>query len=97
MFAITMSLGLRQLLDRKTAVITLSVLVILIAAVGLWGIIAGDIPVWWVVILGLAGGVILCTLFLPKSWHAAYAGGGILVMIALDIICLFGFIVPILR
>jgi hypothetical protein len=91
-----MSLGLQRLLDRKMAFSTSLILIFFIIIVGIWGIVVGDIQLWWVVLLGLAVVTILSTLVIPRSWHGIYTAGVILALALLDIVCLFGFIVPIL-
>jgi len=96
MFALMMSLGLQQLLDRKTAITMILIFLGLIAVVGIWGMRVGDIQLWWVLLLGLGAAGVLGAAFSPKSWHSILAGGVVLVMALLDLVCLFGFIVPML-
>ncbi len=96
MFAMMMSLGLQRLLDRKMATIMTIVLMFFIIAVGVWGVLVGDIQLWWALLLGLAVVAIISGAFSPQSWHAVYAGGVVLIMALLDMVCLFGFIVPML-
>jgi hypothetical protein len=94
--AVVMSVGLQQLLDRKVALRLSIVLILLIAISVIGGLIVRDIHLWWVFLLGLALVGLVSILIIPQSWHALYTGGVILGMACLDIVCLFGFIVPIL-
>ena len=96
MFAMMMSLGLQQLLERKTAITMTLILIGFIAVVGVWGIYVGDIELWWVLLLGSSAVGIFGASFLPKRWHSLMAGGVVMGMALLDLLCLFGFIVPIL-
>jgi hypothetical protein len=96
LIAMGMSLGLQQLRQRPTMVMVAVGLVVGIIFAGGWGVIARDMPSWWIFLLGSTVFVLLSTQFVPPSWHALYAWGVVCLLALLDIVCLFQFIVPML-
>lgn len=93
--ALAGALGLRQLCERRLAVITALGLVIVILLVAGLGLLRGDLPLWTLAELGSA----LIIVAIGGLWLRRYAlWGGLLLtgMIGLDVWSLFGFIVPLL-
>ncbi|MDF1514320.1 MAG: hypothetical protein P1S60_10980, partial [Anaerolineae bacterium] len=96
MLTLTLSLGLNHLLERKMAITTLVLLLVLTGVVVVWGFAVGDIDLWWVLLLGLTLIAVLSTMFVPGHWHVLYTGGILVVFACLDLVCLYRFIVPML-
>ncbi len=88
--------GLEQLLDHKLAVITALCMLLTLLVVGIVGLLSGDLPLWSMALFGTAMIALPVVAFLPKTWRVLLGGGLLLVLAALDVWCLFGFIVPIL-
>lgn len=88
--------GLERLLDHKLAVITALCMLLALVVAGIVGLLAGDLPLWSMALFGAAMIALPVAAFVPKTWHALLGGGLLLALAALDVWCLFGFIVPIL-
>ncbi len=88
--------GLERLLDHKLAVITALCMLLALIVVGVVGLLAGDLPLWSMALFGAAMIALPVAAFLPKTWRGFLGGGLLLALAALDVCCLFGFIVPIL-
>jgi hypothetical protein len=59
-------------------------------------LIQGDPALWPIAMLGAAGLALPTLAFSPRRWRSVFGGGWLLAMAALDLWCLFGFIVPML-
>lgn len=96
LFGLAAAGGLDRLLDRKLAVGTALLLLLGVVILGVVGLIAGDLPLWPMALLGAAMIALPVAAFVPQRWHGFLGGGLLLALAALDVWCLFGFIVPIL-
>ncbi|MBN1247641.1 MAG: hypothetical protein JXC32_08280, partial [Anaerolineae bacterium] len=90
------ALGWQRLLERRLAVIAALTLSIAALGLGIHGAIDGTAPLWPLAMLvtTIVGLPLLASLH--EKWHGVVVAGGLLVMVALDLWCLFGFIVPML-
>ena len=88
--------GLDQLLDRKLAVVTALCMLLALIVVGVVGLLAGDLPLWSMALFGAAMIVLPVAAFIPQTWRGLLSVGLLLALTALDVWCLFGFIIPIL-
>jgi hypothetical protein len=88
--------GLEQLLNRKLAVVTALCMLLALVVVGIVGLLAGDIPLWSMALFGAAMVALPVAAFVPQTRRGFLGGGLLLALAALDVWCLFGFIVPIL-
>ena len=88
--------GLEQLLDRKLAVVTALCMVLALVVVGIVGLLAGALQLWSMALFGAAMIALPVAAFVPRTWRSFLGGGLLLALAALDVWCLFGFIVPIL-
>jgi len=88
--------GLERLLDRKLAVITALCMLLALIVVGIVGLLAGDLPLWPMALFGAAMVALPVAAFTPQRWRSLLGGALLLALAALDVWCLFGFIVPIL-
>ncbi len=88
--------GLEQLLNRKLAVVTALCMLLALIVVGVVGLLAGDLPFWSMALFGAAMVALPVAAFVPQRWHGLLSAGLLLALTALDVWCLFGFIVPIL-
>ncbi len=85
-----------MLFHRKLAVITALCILLALVVVGVVGLLTGDLPLWSMALFGAAMIALPVAALVPKTWHVLLGGGLLLVLAALDVWCLFGFIVPIL-
>ncbi len=88
--------GLDRLLDRKLAVSTALLMLLALIIVGVVGWLAGDLPFWSMALFGAAMIALPVAAFIPQTWRGLLIAGLLLALVALDVWCLFGFIVPIL-
>ncbi len=88
--------GLEQLLNRKLAVVTTLCMLLALIVVGIVGLLAGDLPLWSMALFGAAMIALPVATFVPQRWRSLLGGGLLLALAALDVWCLFGFIVPLL-
>ncbi|MFN2110636.1 MAG: hypothetical protein ACK2UI_13310 [Anaerolineae bacterium] len=88
--------GLQQLLNRKLAVVTALCMLLALVVVGIVGLLAGDLPLWPMALFGAAMIALPVAAFVPQTRHGLLSAGLLLALAALDVWCLFGFIVPIL-
>lgn len=96
LLALGAALGWQRLLEPRLAVISAMILAIVTIGVGLFGLAAGDIPVWFIVMLGVTVIGLPVMAFVPDHFRRILGAGGMLGAVALDLWCLFGFIVPML-
>jgi hypothetical protein len=89
-------LGWQRLVGRQLAVGTALMLLLMVVALAGVGLIRGDLPLWPMAMLGAAAVALFGLAFVPRRWYGVAAGGWLAVMVALDLVCLFGFIVPFL-
>jgi len=61
------------------------------------GVVQGDVNKWGVALSGGAGMALAFISLTPERWRAGYLGLVYLGLAALDLLALFGFIVPQLR
>ncbi|HOU16036.1 MAG TPA: glycosyltransferase family 39 protein [Anaerolineae bacterium] len=88
--------GLKHLLDRKLAVGTALLMLLALIVAGVVGWIAGDLPLWSMALFAAAMIALPVAAFVPQRWRGLLGGGLLAAFAALDVWCLFGFIVPIL-
>lgn len=88
--------GLEQLLDRQLAVVTALCMLLALVVVGIVGLLAGDLPLWSMALFSAAMIALPVAAFVPQRWRGLLGAGLLLALAALDVWCLFGFIVPIL-
>lgn len=88
--------GLERLLDHKLAVGTALLMLLVLVVVGVVGWIAGDLPFWSMLLFGVTMIALPAAAFVPLRWRSLLGGGLLLALAALDVWCLFGFIVPLL-
>ncbi|MGC9394174.1 MAG: glycosyltransferase family 39 protein [Anaerolineae bacterium] len=88
--------GLQQLLNRKLAVVTALCMLLALIVVGVVGLLAGDLPFWSMALFGVGMVALPVAAFVPQTWRGLLSAGLLLALAALDVWCLFGFIVPIL-
>ncbi len=88
--------GLERLLEHKLAVITALLMLLALIVAGIVGWIAGDLPLWSMALFGAAMLALPVAAFIPQRWRGLLGGSLLLTLAALDVWCLFGFIVPIL-
>jgi 4-amino-4-deoxy-L-arabinose transferase-like glycosyltransferase len=94
--ALGAALGLEQLLERRLAVGTALLLLIALITLGVVGLVRGDLPLWPMAMVGATMVALPAAAFVPERWHPVLAAGLLAAFVALDLWCLFGFIVPIL-
>ncbi len=89
--------GLRTLARRELAWGTAAALAVSGGLLALVGLLRGDLPLWSLALIGATAGALAMTGWLPDK-HKVLAGTALLAALALlDVVCLFGFIVPQLR
>ena len=96
LLALGTALGWERLAEPRLAVGTALALLLTITGVGVIGLIQGDLALWPIAMLGAAGLALPTLAFSPGRWRGVFGGGWLLAMAALDLWCLFGFIVPML-
>jgi len=96
--ALVGAMGLNKLVERRVAVITALGLLATVLFLGLTTLLFGDYkaPMWPMALLGVAALVELAAGLLPEEAHSLFAIGLLVALFALDLWCLFGFIVPML-
>ena len=94
LLALGAALSWRSLMQPKLAVGTSLALLVVAVALGIAGLIRDDMPVWPLAMLGTAGIILPMLAFAQLRWRSVFAGGWLSAMVALDLWCLFGFIVP---
>lgn len=95
-FGLAAAAGLERLLDHKLAVVTALCMLLALIVVAIVGLLAGDLPLWSMVLFGAAMIALPVAAFVPQRWRSFLGGVLLIALAALDIWCLFGFIVPIL-
>jgi len=96
LLALGAALGWQRLLEPRMAVISAFVVAIVTIGVGLFGLAAGNIPKWLIAMLGVTVIGLPVLAFVPDRLRPILGAGGLLGAVALDLWCLFGFIVPML-
>lgn len=94
--ALGAALGWERMTQRRLAIGITLILVLIAAAFGVAGLIVGDVAVWLVAMLIVAALTVSILAFVPQPWYGLLIGGLLVAMAALDLWCLFGFIVPML-
>lgn len=94
--AVAAARGLEQLIDRKLAVSTALLLLLIVLATGVVGVIRGDVPFWSLLLVGMPAIALPVAAFVLPRWRSLWGGALLAALAALDIVCLFGFIVPLL-
>lgn len=94
--ALATAVGLRRLTEKRLAVVTALILVVVVLVLGVMGLLRGDLSLWAMALTGGAALILLVSGLLPRRWNPWLGGGLIAGLVALDLWCLFGFIVPIL-
>ncbi len=94
LLALAAAFGLERLTERKLATVTALLLLVIVIVLGVVGLLRGDLPFWAMALVGGGmAGVIIATAT-PERWRFLPVAGLLAVFIALDVWCLFGFIVP---
>lgn len=96
-FALAAALGLNRVAERKLAFGTALFMLVAIVVLGISGLVIGDLPLWTMAIIGSAMLTLPASTFIPDPWRPLLNGGLLLALAALDLWCLFGFIVPALH
>jgi hypothetical protein len=96
LFALGAALGWERLAEPKLAVGTSLALLLIVVGIGGVGLIQGDIALWPIAMLGAAGLALPTIAFAPLRLRGVFGAGWLAVMVALDLWCLFGFIIPML-
>jgi len=96
LLAMAAALGLERLLERKLAIITVLLLLVGMTALGLVGFMMGDLQVWLLFLIGVSIGAVLVASYIPPRWRFVLVVGMLAALVALDLLCLFRFIVPLL-
>jgi hypothetical protein len=96
LLALGAALGWQRLLAPRLAVISAMILAIVTIGVGLFGLAVGNIPAWFIAMLGVTIIGLPVLAFVPDRLRRVLGAGGLLGAVALDLWCLFGFIVPML-
>ena len=94
--ALVGALGLRRLTQTRLAVITALLLIVLLVILGGMGVLRGDMPLWPMALVGLAAALVMAGGLGGRNWQPIFGGLLLVGGVALDLWCLFGFIVPIL-
>lgn len=90
------ALGLHRLIEKRLAVITALLMIITLISLGSVGLLRGDVPLWPLALIGLATVIVMAGGLLGRRWQPVLGGLLLLGLMALDLWCLFGFIVPLL-
>ncbi len=96
LLALGAALGWQRLLEPRLAVISAMVLAVVTISVGLFGLVSGDIQKWLIAMLGVTVIGLPVLAFVPDRLRRVVGAGSLLGAVALDLWCLFGFIVPML-
>jgi 4-amino-4-deoxy-L-arabinose transferase-like glycosyltransferase len=96
LLALGAALGWERLAEPKLAVGTSLALLMIVLGIGVVGSIQGEIALWPIAMLGSAGLALPTLAFAPRRRRSVFATGWLLAMVALDLWCLFGFIIPML-
>jgi hypothetical protein len=96
LLALGAALGWQRLLEPRMAVISAVIVAIVTVGVGLFGLAVGNIPKWLIAMLGVTVIGLPVLAFVPDRLRPILGAGGLLGAVALDLWCLFGFIVPML-
>ena len=94
--ALGAALGWERLAEPKLAVGTFLALLLIVGGVGIVGLVQGKMAVWPIAMLGAAGLALPTLAFVPRRLRDLLGAGWLAAMVALDLWCLFGFIVPML-
>lgn len=89
-------LGLEHLLERRLAVGTALLLLGILILVAGGGLIGGDVSWWWVLLLAAAAISLAVASYLPRAMRPWLSIALVAAFVVLDLVCLFGFIVPML-
>ncbi len=92
--AILAALGLYHLAERRLALLTGGLLLLAAALLGGAGMIRGDIPLWPMALTLAAAGAVVTTGLLPPRLKGLATVGPLVGLYLLDLVCMFGFIIP---
>ncbi len=95
-FALAAALGLDRLREKKLAVGTVLFIFAALVLMGIAGLILGDLPLWSMALVGAAMVLLPAAAFLPARWQPLVGALIVVALLALDVWCLYGFIVPML-
>jgi len=87
---------MRRVEEKRLAVVTTLLLAVVIVTIGGVGLLRGDLPLWSLALTGATAIALLVSGLLPRRFTPALAGLLLAGLLALDVWCLFGFIVPLL-
>jgi len=94
LLALMAAFGLERLAERKLAAITALALLAVAVVVGVAGLLGGDLPLWTLALLGAALVTAPTVAAVPSRWRWLVTLGLLIALAALNVWCLFGFIVP---
>jgi hypothetical protein len=94
LFGLAMAEGLNRLQERQLAVGTALIMALGIVGLVIVGLLMRDLPLWPIALIGASAVALTIAALQPASWHKITGAGVILALIALDVWCLFGFLVP---
>ena len=94
--ALAAALGLHRLIKKRLAVITALLMIVILIILGGVGLLRGDLPLWPMALTGITAAIIMAGGLLGRRWRPVFGGLLLIGLVALDLWCLFGFIVPIL-
>lgn len=96
LLALGAAFGWARLVERRLAVGTGLALGFAVIVMGAVGLIIGDLAVWPMALIGAAAVGLPLLAFVPQRAQGLLAGALLVGLVALDLWCLFGFIVPLL-
>lgn len=96
-FGLAFTLGLREALSRKRARTVAGFFLLLLLGLGVWGFFRGHFSDWGAIVCGGVALVFFLRGFLPARFDAEIFALSYLGLFVLDIVCLWGFIIPYLK
>ncbi len=97
LYAVVAGFGLTRLGQRRFALATGIMFLGATGLLVLLGILRHDLPMWPIAIAGAAGGTGIAVSALPDRWRRYVGLVPLVLMWGVDLWCLFGFIVPLLK
>ena len=94
--ALAGAVGLQRLAEKRLAVGTALLLIVVLLGIGGVGLLRGDLPLWPLALTGTTVVALLVSGLLPRRFTPTLAGFLLAGLLALAVWCLFGFIVPLL-
>lgn len=94
--ALAGAVGLRRVTEKRLAVMTSLLFVIVAVIFGLLGLLGQAVSLWSLALIGGCSVAVLAAGLAPRRFLPAFGGILLLGLFALDFLCLFGFIIPML-